>query len=117
MTREQLRRFVDEAEGKQQTALVIWRNWRTYEEHHISAEKDEVYQMRLHAAGKGIPGHSYLWTAYNSHSVLFITVPIKEMKTSPELFEKVLELCQSEADANTVVLEPMHELSELCEKK
>lgn len=119
MTREQLRGFVDEAERKQQMALVIWRNWRVYEEyqeHYISTENEKMYQNRLRRTEEGVAGRVCYETSMGE-TTLFITVPTKEMKTSPELFEKVLNLLQTEEPTNPVVLEPMHELSELCGKE
>ena len=112
MTKKLLRDCLKEAEAKNQEGLIIWPDWRSYEEleselrldkidlpaffRNIQNQKSTVFSVEWNGL---ILGHVFIASA-------------KEMLSSEEFFKQVLETCEKQHLKGPVVLYPLKTICE-----
>lgn len=111
MTKNLLRSALKEAQEKEQIGLLIWPNWRLYEDfssHIIPGE--ESYDFALSQVNKCEEATiGFEWNGLKIPGI--IAVSVEKMASSDEFFNTVLDNCKTNHLTGPIVLIPSNEIS------
>ena len=112
MTEKLLRACLKEAELKSQEALIIWPDWRSYEE----LESDfRLNKVTCDAFSKSIEQEKTSSFSIEWNSLIVGHVfgaSVKEMVSSEEFFQTILETCKNQKLKGPVSLFPLNTMCE-----
>ena len=115
MTENLLRAALKEAQEKEQIGLLIWPNWRLYED--FSSDiipGEESYDFALSQVNKGEEATiEFEWNGLKVPGI--IAVSVEKMISSELFFYKVLDICEKNTQQGPITFIPSNELTECSE--
>ena len=114
MTEKLLRDSLNEAQKKGQDGLIIWANWRQWDDHALDLKPgNENYDFVLSQILKG--EEATIKAEWNGLSMsCIIAVSVQKLLSSNDFFTQVLKACEEGHYEGPVTLIPANQIAESC---
>lgn len=108
-----IRETLKEAQQKEQRGLLIWANWRVWDEFAFNMkEGNEIYDFALSHIERGGTAAIYV-NMEGFYRTAIEIVPVEKLHSSTEYFENFVNMCKREQMEGPITLVPSNEVSKI----
>lgn len=108
-----IRETLKEAQQKEQRGLLIWANWRVWDEFAFNMkEGNENYDFALSHIERGETA-TIDFSMGGFYGTAIFAVPVEKLLSSTEYFENFVNMCNRKQMEGPITLVPSNEVSEI----